>query len=68
MMNRQQVQKKSSNELYGWICPKCGAVLSPWTSSCINCRGDWTPMYGWNFVYPSTQTPIITKDKVEITC
>ena len=24
----------------GWECPKCGAVMSPTTSVCINCRGD----------------------------
>ena len=24
----------------GWECPKCGAVMSPTTSCCINCRGN----------------------------
>lgn len=23
----------------GWECPKCGAVMSPFTKVCINCRG-----------------------------
>lgn len=23
----------------GWECPKCGAVMSPTTSVCVNCRG-----------------------------
>ena len=23
----------------GWECPKCGAVMSPTTSVCINCTG-----------------------------
>lgn len=23
----------------GWECPKCGAVMSPTTSRCMNCRG-----------------------------
>ena len=23
--------------MYGWVCPKCGNVWSPFTSQCINC-------------------------------
>ena len=24
----------------GWECPKCGAVMAPSTSCCVNCRGN----------------------------
>ena len=23
--------------MYGWVCPKCGSVWSPFTSQCGNC-------------------------------
>lgn len=23
--------------MYGWVCPKCGNVWSPFTSQCSNC-------------------------------
>ena len=23
----------------GWVCPKCGAVMSPSTAVCVNCTG-----------------------------
>lgn len=24
----------------GWECPKCGAVMSPTTACCVNCKGN----------------------------
>lgn len=27
------------NVQYGWKCPECGAVMSPWQNCCINCSG-----------------------------
>ena len=32
----------SSRGATGWICPKCGRGLSPWTSECPCYRGDIT--------------------------
>lgn len=27
--------------MMGWICPKCGAVMSPFQSYCVKCSGNW---------------------------
>lgn len=32
---------------YGWKCPSCGAIMAPWQSTCVNCRG------GSNIPYPN---------------
>ena len=42
-LDQQQLSKDSPGSvelvggMYGWICPKCGAVMSPFVSFCPNC-------------------------------
>lgn len=42
-----------STAAQGWQCPVCGAVMSPWTSVCVNCHGNWHK---------------VTFDKYQVTC
>lgn len=34
------------NGNYGWICPKCERVYSPYTPTCFRCENEETILYG----------------------
>ena len=49
--------KDNNGSIYGWICPICGQVVSPYTDYC-NCRGkvSYTYTYTYNPTYTTTST------------
>lgn len=59
---------------YGWICPRCNAVMAPWQGQCLNCNPqtatvqsttnvEWTPV---NFTTAhASQSTTFTGDKKE---
>lgn len=49
----------------GWVCPKCGAVMSPTTSCCVNCTGLYEVSIATNYtpVTDVKRTSLDTDDK-----
>ena len=47
---------------YGWKCPICGAVMSPWMSTCINCRGNQQ----YPYIYQEWQNPYYAGQRIKL--
>lgn len=43
--NTLESKTEPTGGLMGWICPKCGAVMSPFQSYCVKCSGNWEITY-----------------------
>lgn len=36
----ETVASKMTNDIQGWICPRCRATFAPWVSECRFCAGN----------------------------
>lgn len=56
-----QIQIDNAPGLFGWICPKCGAVISPYTSFCPNCT-----QHNFEITCTTQSNPVNTSQQVGI--
>jgi len=56
---------------YGWICPQCHRVYSPWQGQCLYCGGMEVVTTQGNTTPPLTSIPTpnieVAKDRMHIT-